>query len=161
MRVVERLPKSELKLLPDIEPTANALFKRAQDLARTLHALSAGVEDGAVERLDTRLAMLRQQPEGAEQQRQAGLLQRQRQALSDLLQRRQVIEDQLESCVLAMQTMRFDLLRLKSAGVDAVLGDLTQATQQARALSRDVDHAIEAASEIRQALGGSPPPLPS
>jgi serine/threonine-protein kinase len=161
MRVVERLPKSELNLLPDIEPTANALFKRAQDLARTLHALSAGVEDGAVERLDTRLAMLRGQPESAEQQRQVGLLQRQRQALSDLLQRRQVIEDQLESCVLAMQTMRFDLLRLKSAGVDAVLGDLTQATQQARALSRDVDHAIEAASEIRQALGGSPPPLPS
>ena len=85
-----------------------------------------------------------------------GLLARQRQTLSDLLQRRQQIEDQLESCVLAMQTMRFDLLRLKSAGVAAVLGDLTQATQQARALSRDVDHAIEAAAEIREALGGPP-----
>jgi len=57
--------------------------------------------------------------------------------------------------------MRFDLLRLKSAGVDAVLGDLTMATQQARALSRDVDHAIEAAAEIRQVLGGSPPPFPT
>jgi serine/threonine protein kinase len=161
MRVVERLPKSERQLLPDIEATANALLKRAQDLARTLHALSAGVEDGAVGRLDARLAILREQAAAPEQERQVGLLQRQRQALSDLLQRRQVIEDQLESCVLAMQTMRFDLLRLKSAGVDAVLGDLTQATQQARALSRDVDHAIEAASEIRQALGGSPPPFPS
>jgi len=59
--------------------------------------------------------------------------------------------------VLAMQTMRFDLLRLKSAGVAAVLGDLTHATQQARALSRDVDHAIEAAGEIREALGEAPP----
>jgi serine/threonine-protein kinase len=56
-----------------------------------------------------------------------------------------------------MQTMRFDLLRLKSAGVAAVLSDLTQATQQARALSRDVDHAIEAAGEIREALGEAPP----
>jgi hypothetical protein len=86
------------------------------------------------------------------------LLERQHQTLSDLLKRRQIIEQQLESCVLAMQTMRFDLLRLRSAGVAAVLGDLTQATQQARALSRDVDHAIEAAGEIREMLGGSPPP---
>ncbi len=156
MRVVERLPKSEQKMLPDVTATANALLKRAEELARALHALSVGVEDGAVERLDARLAGLRGQPDSPQRQRQLSLLERQRQTLSDLLQRRQHIEDQLESCVLAMQTMRFDLLRLRSAGVAAVLGDLTQATQQARALSRDVDHAIEAAGEIREALGGPP-----
>jgi serine/threonine-protein kinase len=161
MRVVERLPKSEQKLLPDVSATANALLKRAQELARTLHSLSAGVEDGAIDRLDARIATMTEMPESPERDRQLGLLQRQRQALGDLLQRRQVIEDQLESCILAMQTMRFDLLRLKSAGVAAVLGDLTMATQQARALSRDVDHAIEAAAEIRQVLGGSPPPFPT
>jgi serine/threonine protein kinase len=157
MRVVERLPKSEQKLLPDVSATANALLKRAEELARTLHALSAGVEDGALERLENRLTLLRDQPDSAERERQIGLMERQQQALTDLLQRRQTIEDQLESCMLAMQTMRFDLLRLKSAGVAAVLGDLTQATQQARALSRDVDHAIEAAGEIREALQGPPP----
>ena len=156
MRVVERLPKSEQKLLPDVAATANALLKRAEELARALHALSVGVEDGALERLDARIEGLKGQPDSSERQRQQVLLERQRQTLSDLLQRRQAIEDQLESCVLAMQTMRFDLLRLKSAGVDAVLGDLTLATQQARALSRDVDHAIEAAGEIREALGGPP-----
>lgn len=156
MRVVERLPKSEANLLPDVSATANGLLKRAEELARTLHTLSAGVEQGALERLDVRLAGLKRQPDSTERERQVSLLERQRQALGDLLQRRQQIEDQLESCVLAMQTMRFDLLRLKSAGVAAVLGDLTQATQQARALSRDVDHAIEAASEIREALGGPP-----
>jgi len=41
--------------------------------------------------------------------------------------------------------------------VAAVLSDLTQATQQARALSRDVDHAIAAAGEIREILGDRPP----
>ena len=35
---------------------------------------------------------------------------------------------------------------------EAVLGDLTNATQQARALSRDVDGAIAAASEVKQAI---------
>jgi serine/threonine-protein kinase len=58
----------------------------------------------------------------------------------------------LESCVLAVQNVRFDLLRLRSAGVAAVLGDLTNATQQARALSRDVDNVIAAAGEIREVM---------
>jgi hypothetical protein len=52
-----------------------------------------------------------------------------------------------------MQNVRFDLLRLRSADAAAALGDLTMATQQARALSRDVDNAILAAGEIREALG--------
>jgi hypothetical protein len=47
------------------------------------------------------------------------------------------------------------LLRLRSAGVAAVLSDLTHATQQARALSRDVDHAIAAAGEVRDLLNGA------
>ena len=58
----------------------------------------------------------------------------------------------LESCVLAMQNVRLDLLRLRSAGVAEVIGDITNATQQARALSRNVDHAIAAAAEIKEAL---------
>ena len=68
--------------------------------------------------------------------------------------RRSQVASHLESCVLAMQNVRFDLLRLRSAGVAAVLGDITQATQQARALSRDVDNAIAAAGEIGRAMGG-------
>jgi serine/threonine-protein kinase len=51
-----------------------------------------------------------------------------------------------------MQNVRFDLLRLRSAGINAVMGDLTNATQQAKALSRDVDAAIAAATEIREAM---------
>jgi hypothetical protein len=40
--------------------------------------------------------------------------------------------------------------------VGAALSDLTSATQQARALSVDVEAAISAAGEIRQALGKGP-----
>jgi serine/threonine-protein kinase len=59
----------------------------------------------------------------------------------------------MESCVLALQNMRFDLLRLRSADAASALGDLTAATQKARALSRDVDNLIAAAGEIRDAIG--------
>ncbi len=157
---LDKVPGSERKLLPDVAATVDALLKRAEDLARMLHSMSGGVDQGAVARIEEKVAATARQPEGVERDRQLSLLQRQRQALVDLFDRRHQVEEQLESCGLAMQNVRFDLLRLRSAGVAAVLGDLTNATQQARALSRDVDHAIAAAAEIREALGEAPPPPP-
>jgi len=158
LKIVEHLPTSERKLLPDILATADALLKRAEELARMLHAMSADVDEGAVGRLEGKITGTEAQTPGRERDRQLNLLQRQRQALMDLRTRRRQVVEQLESCGLAMQNVRFDLLRLKSAGVAAVLGDLTHATQQARALSRDVDHVIAAAGEIREALGEAPAP---
>ena len=160
LMILDKLPGSERKLLPDVVATVDALLKRAEDLARMLHSMSGGVDRGAIARIEQKVATTEREPQGAERDRQLGLLKQQRQALVDLFNRRRQVEEQLESCGLAMQNVRFDLLRLKSAGVAAVLGDLTNATQQARALSRDVDHAIAAAGEIRDLLGDGPPPPP-
>jgi serine/threonine protein kinase len=158
LKIMERVPTSERKLLPDVVATVDGLLKRAEELARMLHGMSADVDDGALERIEARIDAVKRHEEGTERERQLSLLERNRQALSDLLSRRRNIEEQIESCVLAMQNVRFDLLRLRSAGVAAVLSDLTHATQQARALSRDVDHVIAAAGEIRDVLSASPLP---
>ena len=158
LKIMERVPTSERKLLPDVVVTVDALLKRAEELAKMLHGMSADVDDGALARIEVRIEAVRLHEEGTERERQLSLLERQRQALSDLLTRRKRVEEQIESCVLAMQNVRFDLLRLRSAGVAAVLSDLTNATQQARALSRDVDHVIAAAGEIRDVLSASPAP---
>ena len=158
LKIMERVPASERKLLPDVVVTVDALLKRAEDLARMLHGMSADVDEGALARLGDKIDAVKRHEEGTERERQLGLLERQRQALSDLLMRRRRVEEQIESCMLAMQNVRFDLLRLRSAGVAAVLSDLTHATQQARALSRDVDHAIAAAGEIEDVLREGPRP---
>jgi serine/threonine-protein kinase len=153
LRIVDRLPKSERQLLPDVVATADALLNRAEELARMLHAMSGSVDEGALARLGEKIDATKRQADSTERERQLSMLERQRQTLTDLLTRRQLVADQLESCVLAMQNVRFDLLRLRSAGVAVALDDLTRATQQARALSRDVDHAIAAVGEIKEALG--------
>jgi len=158
LKILEKLQPSERKLLPDVVATVDGLLKRAEDLARVLHTMSSSVDEGAIPRIDGKIAATEQDPAGPERDRQLGLLRRQRQSLAQLIARRHQVEEQLESCGLAMQNLRFDLLRLRSAGVDAALGDLTDATQQARALSRDVDVAIAAAGEIREALGQAPLP---
>ncbi len=103
-------------------------------------------------RIETRLAELKQRPEGEERDRQIALLEQQLRACRELEGRRVQFSERFESCVLAMQNVRLDLLRLRQSGVGAVLNNLTQATQQARALSRDVDNVIGAAAEIKETM---------
>jgi serine/threonine-protein kinase len=158
LKIMERVPAAERKLLPDVVVTVDGLLKRAEDLARMLHGMSADVDENALARLEDRIDAVKRHEEGTERERQLSLLERQRQTLGDLVTRRRRVEEQIESCVMAMQNVRFDLLRLRSAGVAAVLGDLTNATQQARALSRDVDHVIAAAGEIQDVLREGPRP---
>jgi serine/threonine-protein kinase len=151
-KLLDRLPPSERQLLPEISSTVDGLYNRACDLARTLHAMDSNFSSSGLAQIEERLAALQREPDDAERARRLALLEKQRQTIVDLQGRRAQVAGHLESCVLAMQNVRFDLLRLRSAGVAAVLGDLTNATQQAKALSRDVDHAIAAAGEIREAM---------
>jgi serine/threonine protein kinase len=150
--LMERLPAADKKMLPEVIQTADALFSRATDLGKTLHAMDANLETGGFSRVEERIVAIMREPDDEERARRIGLLERQKNQLTELRSRRDQVSANLESCILAMQNVRFDLLRLKSAGVGAVLGDLTNATQQARALSRDVDGAIAAASEVKEAI---------
>ena len=152
LKLLAKLPASERKMLPEIQQTADALYARATDLARTLHAMDSNLDSEGLAQIDERIAGLGREPDDPERTRRLGLLERQRQTIADLRGRRSQVASHLESCVLAMQNVRFDLLRLRSAGVAAVLGDLTQATQKAKALSRDVDNVIAAAGEIREVM---------
>src|SRR5690606_12548788 len=80
------------------------------------------------------------------------LLERQRQTLRDLDDRRRHVAGQLESAVLVLQQMKLDLLRLRSAGFQSSLGAVTSATQEARALSRDIGYLLDANAEIGDEL---------
>jgi serine/threonine protein kinase len=160
LSMLERLSKSERALLPEIVPTVDQLLERATDLARSLAALERDIDDSQVEKIDARLAAFELDPSSLDSERRQTLLQQQKQKIEQLVARRSRLGEQLESCLIHMQNMRFDLLRLRSSGVADALGDLTNATQQARALSRDVDVAISAAREVRKLTGNESPPPP-
>jgi len=150
LAMLERLSKAERAMLPEIAPTVDQLLERATEWARMLAALDRDLDEGSIEKLDLRIRAVEQEPNSADRERRVLLLQQQRQKVIQLVERRDAIRSRLESCLIAMQNVRFDLLRMRSAGVNETLGDLTQATQQAKALSRDVDAAISAAGEIRR-----------
>jgi serine/threonine-protein kinase len=46
--------------------------------------------------------------------------------------------------------VRLDLVKLRSGGIGSSLADLTNATQEARALSREIGYAMDAAADVRR-----------
>ena len=152
LRLVEKLPPSERAVVADIQETVDGLYSRALDLGRTLHLMDADVHTEDLVRIAEKQKALARQPEDSERDHQLGLLERQRKSTEDLLARQVQVQRHFESCVLAMQNLRLDLLKLKSANYAEVMGDLTMATQAARAVSRNVDNAIAAAGEVKEAM---------
>jgi serine/threonine-protein kinase len=148
--VLARLGTVEREMLPDVEPTADALMERVAALGTMLHRLDADVSGTTLAQLDKRIESLRTEPATRDRDRHLTLLERQRATLHDLLERRRTLENQLESASLLLQNLKFDLLKLRSAGIGAALSDVTSVTQEARALSRDIGHVLDAADDVRK-----------
>jgi serine/threonine-protein kinase len=150
LRAVEQLSPSERELVPDVGPTVDALARRIVGLALELHRLDEAVESHTLAELDRRLESVREEPESKERERRLALLERQRETLGELHRQRQRLEEQLESAALLLQNMRLDLLALRSVGFQSILEGVASATQEARALSRDIQIALETARELRE-----------
>jgi serine/threonine-protein kinase len=152
LETLARLAPAERDMIPDVGPTVEALAQRVGSLALTLHRLDADVGGSSLTTLEQRIASLRAeagpQP-SAEQERRIALLDRQRASIGELTERRGVLAGQLESAGLALQNLRLDLLKLRSSGLGSAITDVTNATQEARALSRDIGHAVDAVREVK------------
>ncbi|HET6702103.1 MAG TPA: serine/threonine-protein kinase [Gemmatimonadaceae bacterium] len=149
--IVSNLAKADRELVPDVLPTVDALAERIASLAQMLHRLDHDVPTGTLERLDARIVEVeREGPAAIDQERRLSLLNRQRTTLADLAERRARVARQLESAGLALENLRLDLLKLRSSGVQAAIHDVQSATQEARALSREIGHVLEAAEEVRR-----------
>ncbi len=148
--LLARLPEQDRALLPEIQPTVEALIERTRTLAVALHALDTDASPDALVRLETRIAQTEGLPEDTpERARRLELLQRQRATLTDLAVRRITLAQQLEQAVLLLDTMRLDLMKLRSSGVQARLDDERDLTSEMRALARDVERVTEAVDESR------------
>jgi serine/threonine-protein kinase len=147
-----RLEKSERDMIPDVGPTVDALAERVGSIALTLHRLDLDLGGASLPTLEHRVATLRAEsgPEPTpEQERRITLLERQRASIAELTERRGVLAAQLESASLALQNLRLDLLKLRSSGLGSAMSDVANATQEARALSREIGHAVDAVKEVK------------
>jgi serine/threonine-protein kinase len=146
---INRLAKTDREMIPDVKPTVQSLVERVASLVQSLHRLDQDVTPDTIGRLDARIAAVAAEPESDEREKKLTLLRRQRATLDDLLGRRESLIAQLESASMMLQNIRIDLIALRNAGVQSSMDDVTSATQEARALSRDIGHVLEAAKQVR------------
>jgi len=146
---VAKLSKVDREMIPDVAPTVDALAERVGALAQALHRMDTDITPEALAALDARIEETTNRPQSRERDQRLELLQRQRVTMNDLLTRHETLLTQLESASLMLQNMRLDLIALRSAGVQSAIDDVLTATQEARALSRDIAHVLDAARQVR------------
>lgn len=149
--VYAKIPESERLSLPDVNSTAVALEERVRALAGAVHQLDRDASPDALRRLEQRIADTRASGgDDGERARRVGLLERQQLTLKDLADRRMTVAQQLDSASILLQTMKLDMLKLRSSGVESKIADSTMPTQEARAVASDIARLIDAAREVRK-----------
>jgi hypothetical protein len=147
--IVEKLGPADRALLPDVVQTVGHLVERIASLASALQRLDGDILPDALPGLERRIADCEAEPESPERERKLTLLRRQQATLRDLADRRAALYAQFENAGLVLQNIRFDLLKLRSAGVQSAIDDVTSATQEARALSREIGNVLNVAQELK------------
>ncbi len=149
--VTTKLSDADKSLVPDVEPTADALLERISALASGLERLQRDLPADALTQLESRVASVQAEPEQApDRERRLTLLTRQLSSLQELVARRETMQRQLDSASMALRSLRLDIVKLRTMGIGAAIGDVTNATQEARALSKDLGHVMSAVEEVRK-----------
>ena len=141
---------------------ADALLGKVRAIADALSALDRSGTVTSAETIEREIQALEaaanpHEREASEDRvRRLALLKRQRRGTAAVTGRRDVLVSRLESCRLALQNMRLDILRLRTGS--ETHEHITLVAEQAMILAREVDGALYAADEVRQVLGGSARP---
>jgi len=146
--LVGRFTKADRDLLPDVDSTAEGLYQRIAELGRALHRLDNEIGPDRLNELDNRIAQT-QSSASTDAERLLRLLRRQREQLASLLESRDKLSGQYESAGLLLQNLKLDLIRMRSSGLQSGLADVTSATQEARALSKEIGYVLQAADELK------------
>lgn len=151
LAIIDSLGKADRDLIPDVAPTVDGLAQRGASIAQMLHHLDRDLSPEAVGQLEQRIAAVKKEPNGStEHERRLAMLERQHASLVQLTTRRERLAGQLESVGIALENLKLDLLKLRASGVQSAMGEVNSATVEARALSRDIGHVLDAADEVRK-----------
>jgi serine/threonine-protein kinase len=153
LRLIETLPKREREQVEEVPATADALYRRIELLAGDLTELDRGfaADDGdkvekEIEQLEAAANPLDGRSE--ERIRRLSVLRRKLISLRDLKKRRESQSARFENCVLALENMRYDVLKLKTGGQS--FQQVTQLAERAMSLAQEVDNAVYVAEEMRK-----------
>jgi serine/threonine-protein kinase len=153
LRLLEQMPSAERSRIPDVGRSANALAEKVRDLALRLSELDRGVGGNESSALEAEIAKLESaanplDERGSDQRvRRLAELKRQRRAVADVATRRDAVAAKLETCVVALQNIKLDLLRLRAGSQTPQ--HITSLAMDALNLADSVDTALYVSDEMR------------
>jgi len=158
LRWVGSLSKRDKAIVADVPATAQALYDKVEILAASVAELDREVAPGAAAAVESEIDTLEAQANpfdhraSEDRVRRLAHLKRQRRAVADIESRRERSREKLEQCLLALENMRLDVLKLKAGS--QTLQQITLVAEQARILANEVDNAMYVADEMAKLKGG-------
>ncbi len=153
-RQMQTMTKDERDQIPDVQTSADAIYRKGMQVASTLAELDLRDNRDTPEAIETEITRLEGQANpldyraSEERVRRLAHLKRQRRVVADLAKKRAEAETKLEHCRQLLRSMRLELLRYRSAGMGGVSSGLTMVTQQAQVVVKEMGYLSDAAAEV-------------
>jgi serine/threonine-protein kinase len=154
-RQMQTLSKDEKQQIPDVQESADAIYRKAMQVASTLAELDLRGTRDTPESIEKEIDKLEAAANpldyraSEERVRRLAHLKRERRVIADLSKRRTDAETKLEHCRQLLRSMRLELLRYRSAGMGSASSNgLTMVTQQAQSVVKEMGYLSDAAAEV-------------
>jgi eukaryotic-like serine/threonine-protein kinase len=153
-RQLLNMPPDEREQIPEVAASADAVFKKVQQLALTLSDMDRSAGRETTESVEKEISTLESQANpldyraSEDRVRRLAMLRRQRRALVDVDRKKKEAQDKLDNCRHLLRSMRLELVRFRSGGLNAQPTGLTMVTQQAQSVVREMGYLSDANAEL-------------
>jgi serine/threonine-protein kinase len=153
-RQLLNMPPDEREQIPEVATSADAVFRKVQQLALSLSDIDQGAGRESPEVVEKEISLLESQANPLDYNasegrvRRLAMLRRQRRALAEVGRRKKEAQEKLDNCRQLLRSMRLELVRYRTGGLNAQPTGLTMVTQQAQSVVREMGYLSDANAEL-------------
>jgi serine/threonine-protein kinase len=162
---LSRMSSSERSRVPDVERSAVALADKVRGLALVLSDIERESSAHGADQLEAEISRLESaanpldESGSDERVRRLAHLKRQRRAIADVTSRRESVAAKLDTCIVALQNIKLDLIRLNAGSQTPQ--HVTSLAMDALNLADSVDSALFVSDESGRSTGTRPASRPA
>jgi len=153
-RQLLNMAPDEQEQIPEVAASADAVFRKVQQLALSLSDMDRSTGRESPEAVEREITTLESQANPLDYNasegrvRRLAMLRRQRRALVEIARKKKEAQEKLDSCRQLLRSMRMELVRFRTGGLNAQPTGLTMVTQQAQSVVREMGYLSDANAEI-------------
>jgi serine/threonine-protein kinase len=153
-RQLLNMPPDEQEQIPEVAASADAVFRKVQQLALSLSDMDRSTGRESAEAVEREITTLESQANPLDYNasegrvRRLAMLRRQRRALVEIARKKKEAQEKLDNCRQLLRSMRMELVRFRTGGLNAQPTGLTMVTQQAQSVVREMGYLSDANAEL-------------